>query len=151
MTRTGIAILTLSVAVVLAPPAMAKTVASISPRLQTYSGFDVCAEDYNPSLVAADLFKIGASLEVACFDAPPPSDIEIGWISLVEILDNTAESGWAIETAVGGCEEEDLRFDFSEPAVNGLFLLALHGLEVGCYETLPSLPDSGCRLAFGQW
>jgi len=148
MTRIGIAILTLSVAVVLAPPAMAKTAASISPRLQACSGFDVGAEDYNPSLVAADLFKIGALLEVACFDAPPLSDIEIGWLSLVEILDNTAESGWAIETTAGGCEEEDLSFDFSEPALNGSFLLALHGLEVGCYETLP---DNGCRLAFGQW
>jgi hypothetical protein len=148
MTRTGITILTLSVAVVLASPAMAKSAASISPPVQVCSGFDVSSEDYNPSLMAADLFKVGALLEVACFDALPPSDIEIGWISLVEILDNTAESGWAIETAVGGCEEEDLRFDFSELAVNGLFLLALHGLEVGCYETLP---DSGCRLAFGQW
>jgi hypothetical protein len=116
MTRTEIVILTLSVTVVLAPPAMAKTVASISPPMQVCSGFDVSSEDYNPSLVAADLFKIGTLLEIACFDAPPPGYIEIGWLSLV----------------------------------NGLFLLTLHHLEVGCYEMLTLLPDSGYRLVFGQ-
>jgi hypothetical protein len=118
--------------------------------VQVCSGFDISSKDYDPSLVGADLFKIGDVLEVACFDAPPPVYIEIGWISLEEILDNTAQSSWAIEMAAGGCEEEDLSFDFSELAVNGLFLLTLHGLEVGCYESLPLLPDSGCRLAFGQ-
>jgi hypothetical protein len=130
---------------------MAKAVAPISHQPQTYRAFDVCAEDYKRSLTAAELFTISVLSDVICFDAPPPGYIEIGWLSLEEVSDNTSESSWAMGTADDGCEEEDLSFDFSEPAVNGWFLLALHGLEVGYYETLALLFDGGCRLAFGQW
>jgi len=149
MTRTQIAILTLSVAVVVAPPAMAKTTASISPRPQTYRAFDVCTEDYNRSLTAAELFTISVLSDVTCFDAPPLTNIEVGWISIAEILDNTdSKSGWAIETTAGGYEE--LTFAFSELTITGSFLLALHGLEVGYYETLLTLQklDGSLRPVF---
>ena len=149
MTRTQIAILTLSVAVVLAPPAMAKTVAPISRQPQTYREFDPCAEDYNRSLTAAELFTISVLSDVTCFDAPPLTNIEVGWITIAEMLDDTGvESGCGGETDAGGCEE--LTFAFSEPTINGSFLLAIYDLQVACCETLLTLqkPDSSLRLVF---
>lgn len=149
MTRIQIAILTLLVALVVPPPAMAKTVASISRQPQAYRAFDVCAENYNRSLTAADLFTISVLSDVTCFDAPPLRNIEVGWINLAEILDNTdSKSGWAIETTAGGYE--DLSFAFSELTITGSFLLALHGLEVGYYEMLLTLQklDGSLRLVF---
>ena len=149
MTRTQIAILTLLVALVVPPPAMAKTAASISPRPQTYRAFDVCADDNNPSLTAADLFTISVLSDVTCFDAPPPTNIEVGWIGIADILDNTdSKSGWAIETTAGGREE--LTFAFSELTITGSFLLAIYDLQVPCCETLLTLqkPDSSLRLVF---
>jgi hypothetical protein len=151
MTRTQIAILTLLVALVVPPPAMAKTTASISPRPQTYRAFDVCAEDYNRSLTAAELFTIRVLSDVTCFDAPPLTNIKVGWINIAEILDNTdSKSGWAVETTAGGCEEEDLSFDFSELTINGSFLLALYDLQVARCETLLTLQklDGSLRLVF---
>jgi hypothetical protein len=131
---------------------MAKTVAPISRQPQTYREFDVCAEDYNRSLTAAELFTISVLSDVTCFDAPPLRNIEVGWISIAEILENTdSKSGWAIETTTGGCEE--LTFAFSELTITGSFLLSLYDLQVACCETLLTLqkPDGSLRLVFERW
>jgi len=141
MPRIEVGILILLVSVVLPGGGMAKDTASISQQTQMFSQVDnVCADKQAPYLTAGELFTVRALPEIACFDSPAQSYIQIEWISISEILDDTTgKSNHTIEMYPGDFEE--LCFALSEPSVTGLFLLvAPHRLGIGYYETpLPLL------------
>jgi hypothetical protein len=134
---------------VLGQGGMAKTIAPI-PQKMYGEGGDVCADEKTPLLTAGELFTIRILPETGCFDGPAQNCIQIEWITITEILDDTNNDSVCLaEADAGGLEE--LVYDFSESSMSGSFLLEVYVLGVGCFEMLPQeATEGGLLLVLGD-
>ena len=74
----------------------AKSVTSMSHGTQIFSEFDnVCADKQGLWLRAEDLFIISVLPEISCFDSPEQSYINVEWIPIAEILNDTSDKNCA--------------------------------------------------------
>ncbi len=128
---------------------MAKTTAPISQRYS--EGGDVRADEKTPLLTAGELFTIRILPEISYFDGPAQNYIQIEWISITEVLDETNNDNICLaEADAGGLEE--LVYDFSESSRSGSFLLEVYRLGIGYFEMLlpQGATEGGLLLVLGD-
>jgi len=121
--RIGLLIILLS-AIGLPALVRAKSATSMSHGTQMFSEFDnVCADKQGPWLRAEDLFIISVLPEISCFDSPEQSYINVEWISIAEILNDTSDkNSAAVEPNQGGFGE--VSFAPSKFSIMALFVMA---------------------------